>query len=71
MNEVVYFSPGDIVGRLIYVEVTINVDNIVEFNETFNVVLSSDDPSVQVVNIDQVAVTIIDNDGRQGVDECV
>ena len=65
-SEPVMFSPGDIpLTTTSCVNITIIDDDIVETNETFMIMLSSSDASVEVSLMSNQATATIINDDRK------
>lgn len=65
-SEPVTYQSGDLAGSAMQcVDVTIINEDIVESNETFNVMLSSDDPGVEISGMLDQAVATITNDDRK------
>ena len=65
-SEPVAYMSGDMAGIAMQcVNVTIVDEDIVEPDETFNVLLSSDDPGVQISAMSDQAMATITNDDRK------
>ena len=59
-NEIVTFDLGMVVGC---VDIQVIEDRLVEGNETLNLVVTSDDPAVMLLN-NQVEISIFNTDGK-------
>lgn len=64
VNEQVAFLVGDVVGTSSCVSLQIINDTVVELDESFDVVLTSNDPSVAVDPTTQTEVSITDDDSE-------
>ncbi len=62
VDEVLTFSSG--LPSEMCVQVLVDEDNLVEADETFQLVLFSDDPAVLLVEPNTTEVTIINTDGK-------
>ena len=60
------YGPGDVPGTTMRcVDVTIINEDVVENNETFNIMLSSSDSSVEISMMSNQATATITNDDRK------
>ena len=60
------YGPGDVAGTTMRcVDVTIINEDIVENDETFNIMLSSSDSSVEISTMSNQATATITNDDRE------
>ena len=60
------YEPGDLpTSTMRCVNVTIIDDDIVESDETFNIILSSDDPGVEISSMLSEALAVIGDDDRK------
>ena len=64
IDDVVMFGPSDMLSSTDCVPLTIISDSVVELNENFSLLLTSEDPAVNVAPGQEATITILDDDGK-------
>ena len=63
-DNIVMFGPSDTLNSTDCVPLTIISDSVVELNENFSLLLTSEDPAVNVAPVQEATITILDDDGK-------